>query len=472
MTRCTYKEGTTECHLAAAKRSKKGWCNKHMKRKGFDRKRAPGKKKRWDLDKYVPQLLADSDGFCDLCGRKIHARHDIEVEHAHARKNGGSNLYDNLLVAHALCNMVKCYTLITDPELWKRIGQIKYTDHYKDGESKRRIPAAVKKSAVKMYEKGIHPPQIAEELGISKSTVNRIILRAGVHKRSMKEARGGKTPHEETVICALYKNGQKTELIAKKMNTSAANVLHIVRRHKIRVIPQKERVGGVSDAVEKRACRLYMQGMTMYEVADEIGKSQGCVKGILHRRKIERRPGGHPPALTGEKEKLAIRLYEEGVSMTAIAKELGLGENHHYISRLLTKNGIKIRTHKVEELPSKDKAYIVRAYENGEKSTIELGKMFGFGKAAINQFLVEQGVTIYSPSKARKLMYKRNPLLSTKQKKAVISFYKKEYTLKQIARYFGVGTNTIRELVLAAGIMRSKSEALSLPSKPEIRKTK
>lgn len=53
------------------------------------------------------RLIAENGKICAICGKPIEDDEDITVDHILPRALGGSTTYDNLQLAHRLCNLRK-----------------------------------------------------------------------------------------------------------------------------------------------------------------------------------------------------------------------------------------------------------------------------------------------------------------------------------------------------------------------------
>jgi len=93
----------------------------------------------------------------------------------------------------------------------------------------KKISLKTQQKAFKMYQSGMSSNQIAKKLGISQSTICRIVRRSDGKVRTVKEAKGITSDIEQQIL-AMYQSEMSSPEIAEKLGISPTTVTTIVRR--------------------------------------------------------------------------------------------------------------------------------------------------------------------------------------------------------------------------------------------------
>ncbi len=89
----------------------------------------------------------------------------------------------------------------------------------------------IAQKVAEMYKEGRTVKEIAEELGLSMSTIYRLLAKKGVQlRRKPYKARGRLTPEELEQIKQLYQQGESIYSIAKKLNRPASTIYYALKR--------------------------------------------------------------------------------------------------------------------------------------------------------------------------------------------------------------------------------------------------
>jgi excisionase family DNA binding protein len=89
----------------------------------------------------------------------------------------------------------------------------------------------IARKVVQMYLEGRSVKEIAEELGISMSTIYRLLAKKGVELRRRKyRARGRLTPEELEKIRKMYVEGKTIYAIAKELDRPTSTIYYALKR--------------------------------------------------------------------------------------------------------------------------------------------------------------------------------------------------------------------------------------------------
>ncbi|MDR6818485.1 transposase [Neorhizobium sp. 2083] len=113
--------------------------------------------------------------------------------------------------------------------------------------------------------------------------------------------------------------------LARLINRNHSTCLYILDR-----LPHKK---GVMLAVadrDRKAKALYLAGVTIQNIAIELGISESTVKAIKRRNKWNARPKPKAPRLEKVHEKEARRLYDLGMTQKQIGERLGMHQSCIY----------------------------------------------------------------------------------------------------------------------------------------------
>ena len=135
------------------------------------------------------------------------------------------------------------------------------------------------------------------------------------------------TEPQKQQIILRYEAGESSVSIAKSLGCSKTFVLRLLRQAGIKRRSNSEAQGGVGSAQELLVCSRYLEGITSKEVGKEFGLSGTTVLAILERYDIPRRsPKQTSLKLSEQQIEQIVSLYEDGVSLTDITKEVGCGQ--------------------------------------------------------------------------------------------------------------------------------------------------
>ena len=363
-TQCSVKHGAKECQLAVVRHEGEDVCwfhfeNPHIKtfprvKESKDRGEANG------LESEYPGLVEDlkkaQNHACCICGKVFRSNQDLEIEHLWPVVLGGGNELENLGLAHAKCNNTKKGLPLWDPRIRERIAKI--ARHFVDGESKDRLSNKQELDVCRLYEEEEKTqPELGKMFGVSGGTIGRILKRRGVRIRTMKESKGGLMDEQEQEVCRLYvEEEMNTVELGRMFGVTQGCIYLILIRRGIKTRTISEAQGGITDEQELEVCRLYVEEeKSSRDLGRMFGVTKRPILNILKRRGVKRRTSGGEAqkgrpnmknrALTDEQEQEVEYLYlEEEKSSRDLGRMFGVSQG--CISLILKRRGIKMRTSK------------------------------------------------------------------------------------------------------------------------------
>lgn len=138
----------------------------------------------------------------------------------------------------------------------------------------RRISEEVMADVARRYQAGESPDRIAESHGIGRTTVFRLLDRAGVAHRVRNPERNGVAGR----VASLYREGKTYAEIARAVGRGRAAVWRMVNAHggaNRNTVPTAEEA--------EEFARLYGVGMSIKEVSAAVGRSDRNVHKVLRR---------------------------------------------------------------------------------------------------------------------------------------------------------------------------------------------
>jgi len=134
-----------------------------------------------------------------------------------------------------------------------------------------------------------------------------------------------------------------------------------------------------------RVVEMYQSGMTVVEVADQLGCHPRTVHRTLIALGVPRRTTG--PRLTGNREAI-VELYLDGLSLVEVSERLDLSIST--VRRHITRAGV---TRGRGMPPRLDMEDIAQRYEAGE-SVVQIANALGASKGGVYDVLQRAGVQL------------------------------------------------------------------------------
>ncbi len=277
----------------------------------------------------------------------------------------------------------------------------------------QRIEERRKKVKILLNNNGRTRKEIAQELGISLTTLRKDILYLEEQEGTQKIPTSQKIEERRKKVEKLYIDKTQKE-IADELGVSPITIerdINFLRREgkiddgqtRMKSIKQRERRKDKVEVRKKQIQNLYELGKTQTEIAKELHVSQPTVsnnikqlkkEGILieELRKSKKR---HIPRTNRRKEQIKL-LYEAGKTQMEIAKELHVSQPtvSNNIKELKKEGKIpKLPEKKIkqQEIREKTKERVKELYIEGKTYT-EIANELGVSTATINREIKKHGI--------------------------------------------------------------------------------
>ena len=245
-----------------------------------------------------------------------------------------------------------------------------------------------------LYQDGKTLNEIAKEYRCSIPSVVRVLDKLGIERRTRVEAKGGISIKKYPEIIDLYQNGESCDKIAVKFNTWASTINQILKRNNIERRSISEAKGGLPKSFDQEVCKKYQEGETTYELGKIYGVDASTIGEILKRNNIPRRDSR---ILSDEFEKEICKEYLNGKGSITIAKELlfkhDISNAKSLVLSALERNNIQRRTLSEAQggIPESEHGEICERYIKGETS-IDLGSDYEVSHNTIIRILKRNNI--------------------------------------------------------------------------------
>lgn len=140
---------------------------------------------------------------------------------------------------------------------------------------------------VARYENGETGPSIATDVGVSESSVYRILRRAGVAGGQDRQKSALRRIPDEHVdaIAARYEAGETAPALAAEYGVTTTTLTKYLRRAGVSVEAGEKRRRVWSDAEVAEIVDLYDEGMSQREIGERFGTNQSGISKLLRQHK-------------------------------------------------------------------------------------------------------------------------------------------------------------------------------------------
>lgn len=348
------------------------------------------------------QEVAEKIGCSLETVRQVRRKHGVKVRQrffSAEERRRMADLHRGGLSHAKIADKFGCRPSVVTKVLAREDSPKKRTDkRFKLSDQKRR-------RIVDLYEKGLTQKEIAEKCGCSIETVRRIRRKYGVEAR-----RTTFSSKDEQRIVKLYKSGLSQKEVAAQFGCYHLTVKKILDK-----LGVERRRSGRQREFTKHECRrmatLHEEGWSLPDIASEFFCSRRLVEVALHRLGISTPPP--PPVVrrgsyTPEERRQMADLYRSGLSVREVAVEIGC--NVETVSKTLDKLGIKRRRNEARwsKFSPEDRQVMFELFESG-MSTSEIAAKFGCDTRYVSQALRRLGVkTTRRPAQAPKPRRKKH----------------------------------------------------------------
>ena len=149
---------------------------------------------------------------------------------------------------------------------------------------------------VNRYQAGESMSNIANDYGVERGTIRRILVRQGVNIRSMEETKRAIPYTDRPKVCNLYREGKSYKEIASEFNCSVDAVRRVLKLGNIN--PRSNREGrwpnnGIPSHLELEVCERYQSGEPTKNLVRDYQVEQSSIFRLLKRKGYEVRSQGN-----------------------------------------------------------------------------------------------------------------------------------------------------------------------------------
>ena len=239
-------------------------------------------------------------------------------------------------------------------------------------------------------EQDMSSREVAEELGCSKTPILTWLGEFGIEKDTSTHDMTPAELEDEDTLRRLYVERElTTREIASKIDCSSRTVSQWINKHEIEERPSL--VGEVRDEAQLR--EMYVgKELTINEIADSMGCAEATVRSWLLRHGIETRARQAPAANELTDRKLMREMYlENGLTTYEIAEEIGCSARS--VSYWLNQHGIEPRRRQAPATPSLEDAELMeRLYVDERKTQCEIANELGCRGENVHYWLDKHGI--------------------------------------------------------------------------------
>ena len=199
----------------------------------------------------------------------------------------------------------------------------------------RRTPISdeVKNEIIQEYEKGMIISAIAKQLGVSATTVKKVLKKAGLTRSAL--SRRNVLTDRDKEIAEFRRQGKTIDAIASHYGITCGGVRYVLWRYnKISddPLPARHLRGQKQMERQEKIIELARSGLTNHQIADVFGICRSRVSRLINQYnrttenpvKIRRR---EPAKINDELRNEIIRERDKGATITAMAKQFGVSRN-------------------------------------------------------------------------------------------------------------------------------------------------
>ena len=179
------------------------------------------------------------------------------------------------------------------------------------------------KTAIEMFKNGVSVSRIADKIGKSSVTVYNWLTSAGLRQKNRTNLRKYSKSQKQKAL-EMYQKGYTLKQISEEIGAAKMTIYNWIMRSDVELRKRTYSQKYTKETVEN-AVKLYQNGMTMEQIAAEIGCCIFAVRCWIDKADVPfRRSADYNRTRFGEKDKVrAVELFRNGKSYTEIAAEIG-----------------------------------------------------------------------------------------------------------------------------------------------------
>lgn len=190
------------------------------------------------------------------------------------------------------------------------------------------------KQIIELLKQGVSRTEIAKRYNVCTATVFNFMYLYGLHEPVKKKCWNKKE------FKKLYKSGLSQKEIAKHLNCAPCTVSHKVKEFGLKRSASKVKKGSKLNIQENLIKKLYMQGLSGQEIANQVHATNISVYNKIHQMKLTRpkKWAEYTSTFKGHDEEL-LQMRQRGMTLKEIGQKFGVKANtvHHRLKKLEAK---------------------------------------------------------------------------------------------------------------------------------------
>lgn len=209
---------------------------------------------------------------------------------------------------------------------------------------------------IRLYGEGVSQGCIADRLAVDQSFVRKVIAKARKEGRVTRNQISSRKLNDRQVeeVIKMYESGKAVYKIAEEFGVSTSSIFKRLKEEGVR-----GRRHRLSEEEKQRIVALYKEGATYRQIEERFGIGSASISSII----APFRKGRKNHNLTESEIDDIVKLYESGQSVFRIAEELGVSK--YTVYRHLKIRHVFQRPEKTLKLTDKELSEVAEMYING-----------------------------------------------------------------------------------------------------------
>ena len=346
---------------------------------------------------------------------------------------------------------------------------LKIRDGIKNGIRKIRSEERAKK-IVELWNSGLSRAEISNQLGISKSTIDKTLSKAreqGLTIRDGIKERHIKSEEIAEKIVELWNSGLSIDEISNRLEIKKTTVyrkLYTAKKQGLEVRDEKISRQIKIEERFKKIIELWNLGLSRTEISNQLRISKAIIDNTLSKARkqgLKIRDGIKCSISHIESEEISkkiIELWNSGSSKTDISKQFGIKESTVYqILYRAKKQGIEVRNEtNVRYIRARERTKKIVELWNSGSSKTDISKQFGIKESTVYHILYtvkKQGFEVRNEKNL-------NHIRGEERVKKIVELWNSGMTEEEIAKKLGLTIGTINN-----ALNKAKEQGLNVRDK-------
>jgi transposase len=330
----------------------------------------------------------------------------------------------------------------------------------------KKLNGTQEQVVIKLYNKGLTIDKVAEIFNISDSAIGYALKKNNIEIRNNSSYGHWEllSPEQEKEIIKQYQENIPSTKIAENFGINKGRVIRILRRENIEIKSPGSYFKLLNEAQEKQILKLYSKGLSISEIGRRYEVDQGVINKILVNHNIEKRdPGIYHRKFTKAQEQEIIDLYiNKKLSVNKIAGKFKV--EFRTISKIMKDNNIKVLTSKdMKKLTPEQEQEMINLYWRSGYSTHQLAEKYNISRTSVKRIFVRNDVQITDIRQTKASSIKRK--INESQYPKIISLYKGGLTQAEVSKLYDVGEETIRKILRKNNVAARKNYSQKITPK-------